>query len=56
MMTELGRVTKEGIKVSVPSNPILANECMEDGMMKELQEEFQEFQVQLFNKESSCSF
>lgn len=55
MTTELGGVTTVGIKVSVPSNPLPAEECIEDGMMEE-REEFQELQVKLFNKEITSAF
>lgn len=55
MTTELGSVTTVGIKVSVPSNPLPAEECIEDGMMEE-REEFQELQVKLFNKEITSAF
>lgn len=55
MMTELGGVTTVGIKVSEPSNPLPAEECIRDGMMEE-REEFQEFQVKFFNKEITSAF
>lgn len=55
MLTELGGVTTVGINVSVPSNPLPAEECIEDGTMGE-RGEFQEFQVKLFIKEITSAF